>query len=940
MHGWVALCLGVLMCGSALCDAQRVTQFDTCDTPGNWEGHGIAVSTSPDCVEGDGALMLKGSGHIRLSPALLKRIDVARYDRMLMNVKIVDGQVSDFGAVSNGFPLAGRQGRYPRWGEYDESTPSGVWMDYSLDLHLPEWFGGSAKYVHEHPPAFSVVYTPGRGNTAVLVDNIRLVNDPVRIGDDWLPPIKPLGIVREGGKVRYEKAVEVKNVSDQPVDVEVRFSQESLKKFRGSVDPPTVELAPGRTQVFTVKIDVPEGLEPLEHEKQTLEVIPAGDRALVQRIHLLVAAPCPPVKYPFTLTQEEARKARVPAPATVKEVRLPKHPCVWMTQSALNSNGRCAQCRAGNQKLAGFDRLKCPECGAVQEGTRLTGGMWHRQLIQQAQGLGMAYQKTRDVRYAQQAREIFLAYARGYHSYALDRPLTLGSSHIAPSNATYILGSVIMAPMSRALDLIWDSGVLSDEDKRAIVGGFLQPAALEMMKVNPGMTNMQDAMNNAMFTMGLLADDPNLVAFTLYGSHGLNAKIDSVFDEDGATPESIAACYHFGALSPVLAQVKSIRNAGLAIPLDFDRLEKARELMGLVRMPDGRVPNRGDQPTVGFRPKVLKPAPARAAYGSVQFNHWGMTVLREGGGPDALYVALDHRPPAVTHSHHDKLSIVFYGKGELLGVDDGSLYNIDTNKQRKLPNWPRRSRWGGHSLVHNTITVDQTSQQYGGGRLLYYHGEKGEYQAVAASTDNVYKGVVLERNIVMLGGVMVMVDRCMSEGEHTYDWTHHSFGKLAAPEGLAPRDALGEAGIYKTPEDVKWGAPAGDLSFVWQRPRASLNLTVLAEPDMKTECGTAMGWANRSWIEARQEAPFALVRRKGKNVMFVTVFEPFKGETPGIKRVSRAKVKAGSADDEAVGLEVEKHDGETLFYLVSFTGGGKTCGPIKTDQRCFAMRRP
>jgi len=930
--GVLAVCVMTWAAGAAAAD--RITVVDDAERLGKWQGHGVRVSLSDDAASGKHALRLSGSGHVRLKQDVLKGLDVARYDRLVLRVKIPDGQVTDFGLVTRGFPQT-KGIAYPRWAEYDESTPAGTWMVCSFDLRLPEWGGGRAKMVDDADQALSLLYTPGRRNTGILIDDVRLVKDPVRIAHDWVGPIRPLRVVRGPGGVRYEKKIAVRNVSARPVPVVVRFSRDSLKTFTGSVQPDKATLKPGGVGEFLVTIRVAAGLKPLEHERQTVEIVPGGDERLIQRVSMLTAAPFPSVR------RAAARKAAKPGgvdallAALAGRVRLPKHPCRWMSQSKLNAYGRWVYGGLGTAPEK-FDVLTNVRTGRLESSTSLTGAVFHRWLIRAATKLGQAYAATGDRRYAAKAREIFLAYADGYGKYALDQPLTQASSRLCPGNATYVLGSVAMTPLARALRLIWHSDALSAADRGKIIDGLLYPAALEMMKIHPGMTNMQDAMNESLLHIGLLADDPNLVAEALYGSHGLRAKVNIVFDADGATPESIAAGYHHAALRPVLAQVEAVRSAGLKVQMNLNRLAKARTLMARLRMPDGRIPNRGDD---AFPSGSGRADAELHGYGSMCFRHFGMTVLRSGRGRDALYVALDHRPPAVTHSHRDKLSIALYGLGEYLSADEGSLYNTDTRLQSGLPNWRRRAAWGHHALVHNTIVVDQADQQYGGAKLLYFHGAPGGYQAVAASTDNVYAGVTLERNIVMLGGVMVMVDRCLSDTSHTYDWTHHSFGKLSGPAGLKPRDRLGPKRPYSLPEDVRYGAVAGPASFTWQRKTASLRLTVLDEPGAATECATAIGWANQAYRKARQEAPFALVRRKGKRVAFVTVFEPFRGDAPTIGAIERVKVTGDDgravAAGDAVGLKITKGD-QALYFLVSFTPGPKRCGPIRTDRRCFA----
>lgn len=917
----------LLLSGLSLMAAEPVHMLDSMDRPGQWVGQGIAAAAAKDCVEGKGALLLTGSGSLQLRHDVLSQADLERYDRLVMDVKIVAGQVTEFGIVVNGFPHTKGFRGLPRWAEYDESTPAGAWYEASFDLRFCEWPGGNAKMVDAKSPALSLVYTPGRGNRGVLVDHVRLVSDPVRIGYDWVKPVRPLRVVRQAGKVHFEKEIELIGAPNRSVPVELRFGRNCLQKFKGKIEPARVELGPGQRQTVTVRIEPGPKLAPLANEVQVVEIVPDGDERLVQRVKILTAAPFPAVKHPFTSAPKQAVRNPKRLLGLDLPGSLPEHPCVWMGQSSLNT---------WTPRTAGFDQLKDPKTEEIIERTRITSGIWHRRLIGTARSLGYAYQATKDLAYAQKAREIYLTYAREYHKYPLVTPVTQASSYLSPGNATYILGTVVMTPMTRGLDQIWDSGALSQADKQLIIDGLFMPAALEMMKINPGMTNMQDAMNEAIFNMGLLANDPNLLATALFGSHGLGAKINSVFDEDGATPESVAPNYHGAALGPVLAQVESVRNVGLELDFGFERLEKAKTLMQKLRMPDGRVPNRGDSGFPGGRVDA-----ALAEYGSMSFAHYGMTVLRQGEGRDALYVALDHRPPAVTHSHHDKLGIIFYGQGHDFAVDEGSLYNNDNSRQQGLPNWRTRSAWHGHSLVHNTITVDQTNQAFAGGKRLYYHDAEGEYQAVAASTANAYPGVVLERNIILFGDLMVMVDRCLSDTERTYDWVHHSFGELTGPKGLEPRDKLGDKPPYSLPEKVRWGRVDEAAHFTWKREQAAMRLTVLPEAGAASEYATAIGWANKAWRVARQEAPLVLARRRGQEVHFVTVFEPFKGDAPSVQRIERADVSAAGkpvGPEAAVGLRLVRAD-ETLHYLFSFTPGEKSCGPIKTADRLHAVRR-
>ena len=920
-------------------DLAAVHMLDNMDQSNQWQPAGdIAVSISTTATQGAGSLKLEGSGELRLKPQAFAGLNVGDYDRIVMDVQIIDGHVTDIGMVTQGFPQTADV-KYPRWAKFDESTPSGQWIEWSADLSLYEWPGGNEKMVDEARPALSLVYVPGKNNTGILIDNVRLIKDPVRLGYDWIDPVSPLIIKQRTPAAIYERPVRVENTSSENTHVAVRFSGDSMQKFKGSVSPASFTLKPGETKTAIATIEIPAGTPALTYELQTIEIIPNSDPRLIQRQPLMTAAPFPKVKHPFTI---DPAKIKAPRDADAilsmlpNPVVLPAHPSRWISQSTINTYFHW---KTGNEgySFAGFDRLKNNATGEIIEKDDKTGPVFHRWYVAKAAPtLAAAYQTTKDEKYAQAVRDIALAYAREYHKYELTQPVNEASSYLSPNNATYTLGTVMMSPITGALDLVWESKAFTDEVKQEINHGFLMPAVLEMQKINPGMTNMQDAMSNAMFNIGLLVNDPNIVAHTLWGDHGLNAKINAVFDEDGGTPESVSPGYHNAALSPVLAQVESLKNAGLQVDLAFDRLEKAKTLMGKLAMPDGRIPNRGDS---GF-PAGRSAPPAEL--GSVSFPSYGVTVLREGEGKDGLYIAMDHRPPALTHSHKDKLAITLYGQGEYLGVDEGSLYNTDATKQQGDTDWGVRSAWGTETLVHNTITVDEESQSFGGGHRIYYHGVKGEYQAVAAYTDNVYEGVVLERNIVMLDGVIVMVDRAMSDRPRTYDWTHHSFGDLSVtPSSIMKSVAkLGGHSPYDKPANPQWGDASSQVEYIWKRDNASLRMISLPQSGVATQAGSAIGWANKAYQQARMPAPFAIVRRKTDKATFVTVFEPFKKRSK-ITAVETIPVRAGGKTvipDDAVAVHLTTTDG-SLTFLVSFTEGVKTAGPIQTAERCFAMKQ-
>jgi hypothetical protein len=835
----------------------------------------------------NGVLTLVGAGSLRLKAGVLTPENVAPFSRLLVDYFIEGGPVSDLGLVVKGFPQLGGQAG-PRWGVVDMAWPTGRWVTCSYDLGFCEWMGGADAIFDPGAAALTFIHTPGSLTTAVRMRNPTFVRDAFRIKFDWVKPFEPL--VPESnpdGTMRYTKTFTVESLSDKPVVIEASLDG-SAPAFQPAIEPARFELPPhGRTSVtFTARSSV--GMKPLQHDRVQVWFREPGKPESGQVRSFLLAAPAAP-------SGSRMAKPAMPYQPSVdgamkRELRMPPGPAVWMGQSDLN---RFAQM----QEIA-FDTFKDRATGEVITGTPHSSGALHRQIVDEIQCLAAAYACTGNKAYAKKVRDWFVLYAEKANDYPLALPLVEASSALCPNNATYVQASVIVGPMMKALFWVWPSDVFSPEDRRLIHRQFILVRAMESMKIHPGMTNMQDEINNMLFFAGLTTGDPNLIAEGLFGDHGVQAKIEKSFAPDGSTEESIAANYHGVVVGLVSTLVDAVLNAGIETDLNFDRLEKARRLLALLTMPDGRIPNRGDSPA----PAGSVPDADRLP--SLTFDEFGMSVLREGRGSNAVYVALDHRPPATTHSHPDKLSLILFGAGHVFGCDEGSLYNIDAGTSANVPDWPKRSAWGSHSLCHNTITVDRKSQHLGGGHRLYFQGDTDPVRAVGAWTDDVFDGVRFERHLALWNGILVVVDRLSSPAEHTYDLTHHSFGTVTSDVPMQPVASLGPEPMYNVPVDVKRGVvkSRGGGTVSWDQEGARMHYQVINVETQPLVLYTATGWANVGYQNVRQPAPFLMARQQGMNALFVSVVS-----------FGVAPVKVGAVHVHPDQVEVRLPDGLIVF---------------------------
>jgi hypothetical protein len=821
--------------------------------PSKWIADGPKIRFDNDTVT------LEGSGLLKLKAGLLSTNTVAPFSRLLVDYFIDGGPASDLGLAVKGFPQIDFSGRaYPRWATVDVTWPTGRWVTCSYDLNLCEWPGASADMFESGDAALTFIHTPGGLTTTVRMRKPLFVRDAFRIAYDWLPPYEPLTFTTEkDGTLRYSRTFTLVSQSDRPVTVDAS-TVNSAPAFQPRLEPARLVLPPHGTGAVVFTARSASGMTPLQHERAQVWFRESGKPETAQVRSFLLAAPARLPDRPV-LPVPPMPVAPVIEQAMARELRMPPGPAWWMGQSDLN--------RFARMKEVAFNTFRDPETGEVFTNTAHASGTLHRRITEDIQALTAAYANTGKLEYAKKVRDWLVLYAMNANDYPITPPLMEATCALCPNNATYVQASVIVGPMMKALTTVWKSAAFTPEDRTLIHRQFILPRCLESMKINPGMSNMQDEINNMLFFAGLAAGDPNLIAEGLFGDHGLQAKINLSFASDGSTEESIAAGYHNGVVRIVSTLADAVLATGIDTGLSFDRLGKARSLLDNLAMPDGRVPNRGDTPTPGGAVTNADLLP------SLTFNDFGMSVLREGRGSNAVYVALDHRPPATTHSHQDKLSIVLYGGGRLFGCDEGSLYNIDAGTSANVPDWNRRGAWGFHSLCHNTLTVDKKNQHYGGGHLLYFQGDDSPVRAVGAYTDNVFDGVRFERHLALRNGVLIVVDRLFSQTNRTYDLTHHSFGVVTSDVPMQPTASLGPEPMYSLPVDVKQGAvPGGRTGTVsWEQDGARMQYQVVNIEAQPLELFTATGWANVAYQNVRQPAPFLMARKTGKTAVFLSV---------------------------------------------------------------------
>lgn len=582
-----------------------------------------------------------------------------------------------------------------------------------------------------------------------------------------------------------------------------------------------------------------------------------------------------------------------------------------------------------------------PVTGHRENGTELAGAVWKEYLGNSGQiteKLGLAYALTGDEKYAAKAVELMMLYAQQYGGIDLKNniaappwdggPAMLSAARTA-AGSTYGTNWLFRLHM-RMLGLIGDSPSLTPEARKKIYEGFVLPYATELAKFPGGISNMTDISNTNLLILGLVFDDANLVRWALHTDSGLITRLRDI-DDDGFSSEGRPLNYHLAAMNEYLPAIGYVLNSGLKVEIPKQRL------LAAVRMPyqraalSGVVPNAGDcgrgsafsgssaqadllVPVFPEEPWLLKigrgstlsakirslmsgVGPQQDGYRQLLetkprlFRDAGLAILRAGDTPETQMMAtLDYgRNPM--HAHLDRNQITLSAFGKVFTHGPGTLYNVGSGGMTRVNDPQLESFCGPGSLGQNVILVDEKNQRPAIGHLLAWSDTPSNQYAVA-QVDGIAPGVSHTRSLILREGVVIVVDRLISEEEHTFDFVYHNLGELSLGPGWTSSPAekpLAETANYSNIKDLARLSGSGPVRLSWNLtdqiadpakaspPPSPIHLALWQLPVAGSEVFTGItGMNNPNTAKIPDAAPTLLTRTRGKSATFVTVLEPYK----------------------------------------------------------------
>ncbi|MBD3184317.1 hypothetical protein GF312_18685 [Candidatus Poribacteria bacterium] len=573
----------------------------------------------------------------------------------------------------------------------------------------------------------------------------------------------------------------------------------------------------------------------------------------------------------------------------------------------------------------------CPEDGKVWTGDKYDE-YWrtvtHNNIANSAVNLAMVYGFEGKEEYARAAGDILLEYADFYgpHIANKDKKRIMWQSL---DEATFILKPV------QTYELIYDSGVLSDEEKRHIEDDWLRPTALFLKSERRVIHNIHCWYNAAIISIGLMLDDQELVDFAVSGPKGgFQEQISEGVKEDGLWYEGSFG-YHFYTLIALKNFIIPALNNNIDISSELKVIKRMFKTPLLMANESFEVPPTNDsgrgnvmnyvslyEIAAGIFPEEENFAPfvaytydntgrhrARSEalfYGleelppgkrikveSTNFSGVGLAVLRNYVGEYENYIMFKYGPHGGGHGHPDKMNIILSGLGQMLAPDTGTAgYGLEVNRT-----------WYRQTLSHSTIVIDKEPQKPTEGELIDFNPE-GKAQWVSAKAGEAYPGVDWQRSVFLdEEGYIVVIDVLKSPNEHTYDWVYHNYGELEVTDldmQTCDRKEFGESTAYQVPKNLLTADTDNDVKGIWKLDSQKKgHLHVTGSPE--TKVFSAVGPGN----PAKIDVPMIVVRRKGKDMVFLAVLEPVDGQ---------AKIESISRKDSAV--TVKSVDGKSRKFAV------------------------
>ena len=581
---------------------------------------------------------------------------------------------------------------------------------------------------------------------------------------------------------------------------------------------------------------------------------------------------------------------------------------------------QCDSCQRGLMTIDAHHH-QCPSCNRIYSGFPFDNVLYnhqHSRNIRNAEEAAWAWAVTGEKKYADFAAAVLTGYAERYLNYPMvhagvnDPTVDVGAEKqgryrsAGHMQSQTLDESNTMIPVVTAYDLIYNA--LSGEQREQIEKNFLRAMA-ESINVNKtGKSNWQTWHNAALLYAGAVLGDGDMIRQALLDdNNGFIAQMKISVLPEGMWYENSWG-YHYYTLSAMTHIAEGARRLGIDI-YNYPVLRNMYLIAFDYLMNDGSLPRFGDAvqdspARQGINEKawaiykddrLLTALPSEITWDAIVLGRdvmqkspplQSVSKLIPGAGhailatdgPGKLTAAISFGPYGGFHGHFDKLSFVFFGYGQELGVDPGRA----ASQAYRLP---VHSQWYKASTGHNVVLVDGSSQKEAEGKCLAF-SSTASYTAITADAGPAFNNVSHKRFLLLSPTYLLVIDELKNNDglEHTYDWLYHNKGQHAScslpaiemvpgkiPAGYAYlRDITAHRSDKMQPIPVKITGEQTNLFLT-----------------MAGETGDEVFTATGPLSSTDDRTPMIIVRRKGQTVRFAALLEPAKSaESPVVKAIT------------------------------------------------------
>ncbi len=254
----------------------------------------------------------------------------------------------------------------------------------------------------------------------------------------------------------------------------------------------------------------------------------------------------------------------------------------------------------------------------------------------------------------------------------------------------------------------------------------------------------------------------------LRARNGDDALLRKPWDESGLGMER--AFDWFARIATPLGTIPALHDS---LPLPLAGNAEFMEALGVFGRGDWLRAARADPAGLGLfdpaLPADLPPRDPRAA--SVLLPDTGLAVMRDGWAETDAYLLLQYGRHGGPHGHADKLSFVLYAQGQPWVLDAGAAPDPVAHRAQ-------HEAWHRQTIAHNTVLVDQESQDPADGQLVVWHTGP-RYDLVAA--EHTGNPEMLHRRTVFhpRGGYFLVFDELANAAQRSRDleWLLHVYGR-------------------------------------------------------------------------------------------------------------------------------------------------------------------